>query len=260
MQHRERVVLRQILKHLRQRRFLTSYHDILSRSGLSLEHPLITALHESLVLQGNWSRAEQLLQSASHSGLLAEYGQACQPRACWRQLHGLDADGDKPLRRGGHAMCMDEQRGLIYLFGGWDGHKSLDDFWVYDIARDLWRMLSLHTAQEKNGPSPRACHKMVFDNKTGSIYLLGRLSDGDAVEPSNVPNVSSSGGGDDDDHTYVAIARSPSPRRSEHSPMPNVAAEHINNHSNFCSEFYRYHTRGLDAGKWDLLAFDTAVS
>ena len=27
-----------------------------------------------------------------------------------------------------------------------------------------------------------------------------------------------------------------------------------------CSEFYRYHTRGLDAGKWDLLTFDTAVS
>jgi hypothetical protein len=28
----------------------------------------------------------------------------------------------------------------------------------------------------------------------------------------------------------------------------------------YCSEFFRYHTRGLDAGKWDLLSFDTAVS
>jgi hypothetical protein len=27
----------------------------------------------------------------------------------------------------------------------------------------------------------------------------------------------------------------------------------------YCSEFFRYHTRGLDAGKWDLLNFDTAV-
>ena len=193
----------------------------------------MTSLHTTLVLEGNWDDAETLLAQASSAGLFQSYLQSCQPHAQWRRLHGVDADGDAPSKRGGHAMCIDSDNGHVYLFGGWDGYKSLDDFWVYDIQTERWQVTSHNTALEKNGPIARSCHKMVFDTKSGCIYLLGRLGDGDVM-----------------------------PARPEDEEALRRAGERAGSRGStaYCSEFYRYHTRGLDAGKWDLLSFDTAVS
>lgn len=245
------------MKHLRQRRFLTPVNQILSRVGLQLEHPLITALHDAFVLQGNWSGAEKLIKDCADAGLLSSYRHACQPSMRWSRIRGLDADGDMPCRRGGHAMCIDEQNGLVYLFGGWDGQRSLDDFWVYDIAKDAWRLLSLATSREKNGPGPRACHKMVFDSKTGSIYVLGRLGDGDGLEGHRARSHV---------HSELRDAAGTLPWPAPVTPGAGVPEPGHGGPlgswsppASASSEFYRYHTRGLDAGKWDLLSFDTAV-
>jgi hypothetical protein len=141
-----------------------------------------------------------------------------------------------PSPRGGHAMCLDPVNDMIYLFGGWDGQKSLDDFWVYNVKEDKWRVLSHTTSAEQNAPGARSCHKMVFDTKTGSIYLLGRLSDSDSLKPT------ADGG---------SSRQQAQPSEEEGSNSTSRA---------ICSEFYRYHTRGMDSGKWDFLSFDTAVS
>jgi hypothetical protein len=239
--------MRQALKYLRQRRLLTPYRAILARSGLRLEHPLITDLHQDLVLKGDWAAAEQTLQRLSIGGLFDAYLRACQPQAIWTRLHVVDADGDAPSKRGGHAMCINHDQGLIYLLGGWDGQKSLDDFWVYDIKSERWRVLSHSTSKEKNGPGARACHKMVYDSKTGCIYLLGRLSDGDSVKPIS-------------EEPVPAAQQSDSTGTSLPSGQSTEDAGGSTNTTAFCSEFYRYHTRGLDAGEWDLLSFDTTVN
>jgi hypothetical protein len=245
-QHRETIALCHILKHLRQRRLLTPFNSILARSGLKLEHPLITELHHHIVLQGNWSIAEETLQRISQAGLFDNYLRACQPRTIWKRLHGVDADGDKPSKRGGHAMCLDPENEIIYLFGGWDGQKGLDDFWSYSIRADTWCLLSPCTSKEKNGPGARSCHKMVFDSKTGCIYVLGRLADKDDAKPRN-------DGPDAMQPGESPVGDSAPPRQSLYDAGDGSSAA-------FCSEFYRYHTRGLDGGKWDLLSFDTAVS
>jgi hypothetical protein len=225
-------VLRHVLKHLRQRRLLTPYQNILARSNIQVEHPIVTALHTSLVLQGTWAESEALLSEASSAGLLDAYIQFCQPHSQWNRLHGVDADGDAPSKRGGHAMALDPDNGLIYLLGGWDGQKSLDDFWVYDVSAERWRVISHSTSIEKNGPIARSCHKMVYDTKSGCIYLLGRLGDGDILKP--------------EDNQELLRRAGEVTDGSKSTP--------------YCSEFFRYHTRGLDVGKWDLLSFDTAVS
>lgn len=130
-------------------------------------------------------------------------------------------------------MCIDPVNRMIYLFGGWDGKKSLDDFWSYDIKEDRWHVLSHGTSALPNAPGARSCHKMVFDTKTGSIYVLGRLSDADVLQPPSGPP--------------------PSSRQSSDRTVAGVSKGAL-------SEFYRYHTRGADRGKWDFLSFDTAVS
>ncbi|KAJ7902190.1 hypothetical protein B0H14DRAFT_3724848 [Mycena olivaceomarginata] len=163
-QYRETTAMRYVLKHLRQRRFLGPYNAILARCGLQVEDPLVTELHESVVLQGNWASAEQIVQHISQTDLFDEYRHSKQARSLWRRLSGKDANGDVPSPRGGHAMCVDPVGGMIYLFGGWDGKKSLADFWEYDIKQDKWHVLSYDTAKDDNAPGARSCHKMKFDS------------------------------------------------------------------------------------------------
>ncbi|KAG6874505.1 hypothetical protein C0995_010415 [Termitomyces sp. Mi166 len=229
-EYRETTALRYVLKYLRQHRLLTPYESIISRAGIQLEHPLITKLYESVVLQGDWKQAEDTLSLMSKTSLFDSYLHGTQPYAVWRQLHGTNADGDVPSPRGGHAMCMDPINDMIYLFGGWNGEKSLDDFWVYSVKEDKWRVLSHSTSEEKNAPGARSCHKMVFDTKTGSIYVLGRLNDSDCASVTGDPE----------------------------TPVPQTSNGASSIHTRACcSEFYRYHTQGVDSGKWDFLSFDT---
>ncbi|TFK53543.1 hypothetical protein OE88DRAFT_1655700 [Heliocybe sulcata] len=228
-EHLESVSLRRILKHLRQRRLLTPYHSLLSRVNVQFEHPLISSLYEQLVISGSFPSLKSTVDSISQEGLLDSYLYLSQPKAAWKRLHGSDADGDRPSKRSAHAMCMDEDNGVVYLLGGWDGQENLDDFWAYEVKAETWRLLSHNTSEEKNGPGRRSCHKMVFDKRTGCIYVLGRMGD-EEMSAQGAPNAS------------TPTAQQPG-EISGSSP---------------CSEFYRYHTRGLDIGKWDLLSFDTA--
>jgi len=224
-QFRETQVLRHMLKYLRQRRLLTPYNSVLSRSGLQIEHPLVSKLHESIVLRGNWEQAIDLLSDISNAGLFDSFLHLCQPYAVWKRIHDTDDNGNVPPLRGGHAMCIDHVNGLIYLYGGWDGVKSLDDFWVYDIKKSRWSIISQVTSRERNAPGPRSCHKMVYDSETGSIYVLGRLGDD---ELKSGPEGSS--------------------RRSTGPDTPSSSRP--------ISEFYRYQ---VDSRKWTCLNYDVAV-
>jgi muskelin len=235
---------------------LTPFQTILSRADIQLEHPFVTQLHESLVLRGDWSRSEKLLDVLSSAGLFDNYLQSCQPYAMWTRLLGTDADGDVPPARGGHAMCIDPVNEMVYIFGGWDGEKSMDDFWAYSIKEDKWQVLSHSTSKEQNAPGARSCHKMVFDTKTGSIYLLGGLNDADGLRapvPSNARTPAGASTG--------ASTGAPSlPQQIQQQQPSTSTSEETASKASSCSEFYRYHTRGVDSGKWDFLAFDTAVS
>lgn len=261
--------MRHVLKFLRQRRHITTYHHLLKRTGTRLEHPLVSSLYNLLVLHGDFSEAESILHGIGKEGLFDSYIHSCPPRARWKRLRPVDDDGVPyaPSARGGHAMCMDVDRGLIYLFGGWNGQRSLDDFWVYNIGTGRWREISASASEQKNGPGPRACHKMEFDPKTGCIYMLGRLSDADC--PSGLPvAVSDDGsstereGGNEDAGNAIGAAPESRRRRSAGvgTAAPPGASSSRPSSRISCSEFYRYRTRGLDQGNWELLTFDTYVS
>jgi hypothetical protein len=216
------------------------------------------------VLDGDFALAEDLLKEMAEQGMFREYLRGRAMRAQWQRLSPLprtraansDSSADAsaedsalsapqaPCARGGHAMCIDPASLQIYLLGGYTGTHTLSDFWVYSVASSEWTLLSDDTEKEKNGPGKRCCHKMVWDEKGGCIYLLGRLGDGAETAAIGGENLSAG--------------------PSCESGMPGVAPP-VTGHDNgqktwaYCSEFHRYHTRGLDAGKWDLLSFDTAV-
>ncbi|KAF8513102.1 Muskelin N-terminus-domain-containing protein [Hysterangium stoloniferum] len=245
--HRETSALLHVLKYLRQRRYISSFRALLSRTSISLEHPILTMMHDNMIL-GNWSAVESLIQTAADEALFDVYIQKCDPKAVWHRLSGTSLDGDIPSQRGGHQMCIDPESDTIYLFGGWDGQNNLDDLWSYSIFEGRWKLLSSATALD-HGPGPRSCHKMVLDPLTGYIYVLGRVGD---------VNSPSSGTSTQAPPTMVstlpesAVSSPPQGGSAGTSVVENGLGRHL-------SDFYRYATRGLNAGQWTLLSPDTAA-
>lgn len=208
-------------------------------------------------------------------GLFSSSIYSSRPEAIWNQIDGsLDMDGDPlpaPTPRGGHAMCFDRIEGRIYLFGGYDGKKSLDDFWVFNIQDHSWKLIPPRLNFGDPPPSPRACHKMVFDDSTGDIYLLGSLDDTSSPELPNDPH------GLPPPTVHVSTVTGMTPRGSAssregspvniviHSPPPPGSISRSGSAGSpstrgLTSELYRYRTRGPDSGKWEVVSYDTSVS
>jgi len=239
---------------LRQRRLLTPHQDILTRAFTTLEHPDITRLHTTLVLQGAFKDSEKHLRTLSSAGLFSTSLQSSHPYAVWDRIMGTDRDGDMPSPRSGHAMCLDLTNAIVYVHGGYNSDKCLDDFWSYDIREDEWQKISDSTSCQ-SGPSPRSCHKMVFDTKTGNIYVLGKLTNVDSGRAPIIPRVL---------HDMADIILS-SPQRlaQAHSSLPPLPPHPTTDPpavTMLCSEFYMYHTRGLARGTWACISSDTSVS
>lgn len=179
------------------------------------ERPVVTQLFHAL-MQGSWDVAEACLERAAwgeqnvgsvassmegsgdsepyvHQGfaeagqhidtaasLLSAYVDRSIPKPVWHQVHSTDLNGDTPSGRGGHQMELDSDKGILWLFGGWDGSKDLADLWAFHIRESRWRCISRDVRQQ-GGPGPRSCHNMVFDPRTGFLYILGKYVDYDRI-------------------------------------------------------------------------------
>ncbi|TPX30166.1 hypothetical protein SmJEL517_g06204 [Synchytrium microbalum] len=178
--YREHEVVRLCLKHFRQRNYLDTFSSLQQRSHIQLEDSLLSELHKSLVLNGDFGHAEELFAQAAERELFHEHISGCDYTPFWKKIA---SDEESPCMRGGHQMTIDVESGIIYLIGGWDGQRDLADFWAFDQNTRRWTCISADTTRN-GGPGPRSCHKICWDPKTRSVYLLGRY-----VDPDNRPNV-----------------------------------------------------------------------
>lgn len=133
------------LKYFRQKNMMDVFHILKNRTGVELEHPLISELHGHLVIHANFSSAEKILQQAHQNNIYTPYSESATYTPHWRQIHATSEDGDAPSARGGHQMCIDEEDRMIYVLGGWDGKQDLSDFWCFDIRENRWHLLSSDT-------------------------------------------------------------------------------------------------------------------
>lgn len=127
---------------------------------MQLEDPLLTNLHQELVIDGNFKRAEELMMEAAEQGFFDDYIQSFNYKPIWKRLHSNEhRQGplhhhhshhtpleEGPRHRGGHQMCIDTQGGYVYLMGGWDGSRDLADFWAYHIPSQAWILISADTS------------------------------------------------------------------------------------------------------------------
>lgn len=175
-QAKEKKTLSLSLKHLRQQGLYDEFNVLRQRlaappMNLHFEHPLATELHNSLVLQGDYDKAEACLHEATHQGLLDHVLRLTQPQFQWQCLDpgsaepdnpSADVDGCVPGERSGHQMVFvpshADQPAALYLYGGYDGDTELGDFWRYDINPQgkggRWEQISVYDDNNVIKPYP----------------------------------------------------------------------------------------------------------
>lgn len=170
---REVEIVRLCLKHLRQRGYEESFKALEDETTIQLEDPLLTKLHNTLVIDGDFKCSEQLMSDFSKNGFMDQYISNQKYNAKWSPLLESMSLGDKPGKRGGHQLVMDSEKQIIYLYGGFDGLDDLSDLWAFDIKSNTWELIH-QNSELHNGPTPRACHKMIYDPVSSQIFMLGR--------------------------------------------------------------------------------------
>ncbi|KAG8965710.1 hypothetical protein FRC03_000250 [Tulasnella sp. 419] len=213
----ETLALRTICSALRRRNL--PYRSLLAQTGVYLEHPTVTLLHDAIVHQGNYEEAEAIMEVIHHrDNLIDIHTHWTPPHMKWELSSSHLSEGTEeisaPRPRGGHQLCVDHVHGSLYLFGGWDGHGDLSDFWTYIPSERRWICLSIDVARD-GGPEARSCHRIVFEPKSLSLYLLGTR---------------------------------PSPEN------PDLPPESIP-----CSDFWLYKLNSTEIGQWKKLSPDTRV-
>ncbi|XP_074596521.1 muskelin 1 isoform X2 [Brevipalpus obovatus] len=174
-EYREKLAICLCLKHFRQYHYTEAFEALQRKTKVSLEHPLLSELHEALVVRGDFVASEDLIKESMEKGLLMDYLEKQSYSPKWTQIIPAP-DTPKPGIRSGHQMCVDPQTETIYLFGGWDGSKDLADLWSFNIQTNTWTCLNQNTASE-GGPSARSCHRMCLDHKRKKLFVLGRFAD-----------------------------------------------------------------------------------
>ncbi|XP_064543793.1 muskelin [Drosophila montana] len=171
---RETEIIKLCLKHFRQQGYMEAFGALQEQTNVRLEHPLISELHKYLVVQGDFERAERFIAECIDEGLMDEYLNKQDYKHTWHMKY--TESEIKPGNRGGHQLVVDAKKRLIYLYGGWDGYQDLSDLWVYNIELDEWNLLC-ERSESSNGPTPRSCHKIIFDPISENIFMLGRYLD-----------------------------------------------------------------------------------
>ncbi|XP_058125711.1 muskelin isoform X3 [Anopheles ziemanni] len=181
---REVEIVRLFLKHCRQQGYSKTFRALQEETGVRLEDEQMTELHEILVNRGDFKKTEEMLMEFIDNGLMDHYLAKQEYKPQW-SLQLTPEKEPRPGRRGGHQLVIDQTNSTIYLYGGWDGNEDLSDLWSYDVKSNRWTLI--HERSELlDGPTPRACHKMVYDTRNGQIFMLGRYLDSASRTEENI--------------------------------------------------------------------------
>uniref|UniRef100_A0A671NHU4 Muskelin-like n=2 Tax=Sinocyclocheilus anshuiensis TaxID=1608454 RepID=A0A671NHU4_9TELE len=190
--YREQEAIRLCLKHFRQHNCTEAFESLQKKTRIALEHPMLTHLHERLVLRGDFDACEELIDKAVRDGLFNQYISQQDYKPRWSQIipkcnKGTTADcidiqcacdSDDNSARSCHKMCIDSQRRQIYTLGRYldssvRNSKSLkSDFYCYDIDANTWTLLSEDTSAD-GGPKLVFDHQMCMDSEKHMIYTFG---------------------------------------------------------------------------------------
>ena len=154
---------------MRKKRWTGAYSRLLQESGLELEHPLISQLHNKFVANGDWAKAIELVSNLAQRKFIRKPA----TRVFWKHRLVHSEVGVLPPKR--QNLCLDHKERAIFTFGGRDQSPIGNRLFRYSILEGKWSMLPEFFADSDNSELvPDGYCKIVMDNVDGCIFFLGR--------------------------------------------------------------------------------------
>jgi len=85
-QYKELETIRLCLKHFRQKNMMDVYATLQKSSSIELEHPLIEKLHQSVVVDGDFEAAENIIVDADEKHIFRSYVENAKYLPTWQKL------------------------------------------------------------------------------------------------------------------------------------------------------------------------------
>lgn len=77
-----------------------------------------------------------------------------------------ESSGHRPMKRSGHTII--EYKRNIYVFGGWDGNVTNNDFFKYNTEKKTWKKV-----KKKRGKKPSARRSHCAVRHENKMYVFG---------------------------------------------------------------------------------------
>ncbi|SGZ26947.1 BQ5605_C025g10006 [Microbotryum silenes-dioicae] len=271
-QYRSATTTHLVLSHLRRSALLPTFQSLLNSIPPSVaslfEHPLLSQLHDTIVVRGDFVGAERLLEEAKTQDLFQEWtpgGGKGVSVVRWERLNDVQYSNlpPQPRARAGHQMVRIGRK--LLLFGGFDGKEDLADLWTAELPspeEDMpilsWRLIDsgeeegkldgASSTDRRLWPRKRSCHQMAVDEREGWVYMLGsRVTRED--EEAFAERKAQQAGGNAENGDAMEV---------EHHGEGNGFSS-WDGKSVYASDFWRYKFVGTDKGKWELISEDTAT-
>lgn len=114
---REVEIVKLCLKHLRQRGYESAFQALEAETQIPLEDPMLTKLHKTLVVNGDFMATETLMENFINNGFMDLYISNQKYTAKWTPMvpSATNYCDNKPGKRGGHQLVMDTNKQILYL-------------------------------------------------------------------------------------------------------------------------------------------------
>lgn len=94
--YKELETIKLCLKHFRQQNMMDIYYALQKKTQVEFEHPIISSLHQTLVVDGDFDKAEQMIRNADSSGVFQPYVQTSRYSPEWQRICALN-DGSSDI-------------------------------------------------------------------------------------------------------------------------------------------------------------------
>lgn len=187
-EQKEKTTIRLILKHLRSKGHFEAFDALSRETNIQLEDPEVTELYRCLVDVGDFKKVEDIMEKLIDGrniqilfntfnyklifsdGNVEDFIAKQKYKAKFTEVKPKEDSVNRPRPRSQAAYAFDENRQLIYMFGGTiEETTEFNDFWMMDLKTNEWTPI-----ESSNGPSPRSGGKMVFDPSGNQLFVIGR--------------------------------------------------------------------------------------
>lgn len=139
-----------------------------------MKHTASAITPSTLLVFGGFNKTERVMADCYKLDLSGDGGSVT-----WNPAYPEVPAGSKSIpARAQHSASVTPDGKFLFIFGGYDGAKSMNDLWLLELASMSLRNLGVETP----APEPRSRHTTHICGETALLHIFGGYDGGKPVE------------------------------------------------------------------------------